>query len=439
MSTSTASCHLPGDSSYAEAVAGFQTGVRCTPEMVASPRDTPEVQEAIRYAAARGLRVVPRLTGHGANRPIDAGLMVSTRHLDTVRIDPARRLADIGAGVRWGRLIEAAASHGLAALNGSSPGVGVIGYTLGGGLGPLGRALGYCADHVRSMEVVTADGDACVLTEDEGGDLFWALRGSPDGLAIVTRMVLRLFPIEWLYGGSLAFDLAKTPELIAAYLELTDRAPETFTSSLSIVPFPDQPPFPEHLRGRHIATLHVTHLGAASDADTVLDPLRRLGPITDTVARLPYTQTSQIFNDPDQPHAYQGDAIALTDLCPATLDDLVRACGPGSPVMTIMQLNHLGGALARRPSTPNAVPHRHARFALRVLTPTDGHEPSVISETQAMALRPFADQTLGHLRNFVFGQRLPRLGDCFDRDTAARLTAAAERFDPSGCFASPVG
>ncbi len=438
MSTTTTSCHLPGDSNYAEAVAGFQTGVRCTPEVVAAPRDTPEVQEAIRYAAARGLRVVPRLTGHGANRPIDAGLMVSTRRLDTLRIDPVRRVAEVGAGIRWGQLLEAVALHGLAAPNGSSSGVGVVGYALGGGLGPLGRPLGYCADQVRSVEVVTADGEAHRLTGDDGGDLFWALRGCPDGLGIVTRMVLGLFPVREVYGGALTFDLGVTPELLDAYREFTDQAPDSLTSSLSMVPFPDQPPFPEQLRGRHVATLHITHVGARAQADALLAPLRRLGPMTDTVGTMPYAQTPRIFNDPDRPHAYRGDAIALTDLDPARLDDVVRASAPGSPVMTILQLNHLGGALAGSPSSENAVSHRAARYALRVLVPTDGHDRATVAEAEARVLRPFGRRTLGHVRNFVFGQPAPRLGDCYDPAVAARLAEVAERLDPSGRFGSPI-
>jgi FAD/FMN-containing dehydrogenase len=67
------------------------------------------------------------------------GLLVSTRRLDTLTIDPAAGTARIGAGMKWARVIEAAAPYGLAPLTGSSSDAGAVGYTVGGGLGPLGR------------------------------------------------------------------------------------------------------------------------------------------------------------------------------------------------------------------------------------------------------------------------------------------------------------
>jgi FAD/FMN-containing dehydrogenase len=49
--------------------------------------------------------------------------------------------------------------HGLVGLAGSSSGVGVVGYTLGGGYGWLGRKYGFAAESVREADVVTADGE----------------------------------------------------------------------------------------------------------------------------------------------------------------------------------------------------------------------------------------------------------------------------------------
>ena len=55
-------------------------------------------------------------------------------------------------------MIEAAAPHGLAPLNGSASDVGVVGYTTGGGVGPMARTFGLAADRVRAFDVVTGEG-----------------------------------------------------------------------------------------------------------------------------------------------------------------------------------------------------------------------------------------------------------------------------------------
>ena len=84
--------------------------------------------------------------------------MITTRRMQGLSIDPERRIARVEAGVKWSRVLEAAAEFGLAGLCGSSSDVGVVGYTLGGGMGSLGRKYGFAADHVRAVEIVTADG-----------------------------------------------------------------------------------------------------------------------------------------------------------------------------------------------------------------------------------------------------------------------------------------
>lgn len=149
-----------------------------------------DVAAAVRWAADRGLTVAVQATGHGLTGSLDGSVLITTGRLDTVVVDPAARTARVGAGVRWRQIIDAAAPHGLAPLSGSSSGVGVVGNTLGGGLGLLSRRYGFAADHVRRAELVTADG--AIRTVDAGTDpeLFWALRGGKGNLGIVTELEL---------------------------------------------------------------------------------------------------------------------------------------------------------------------------------------------------------------------------------------------------------
>lgn len=129
-----------GEDGFAEEVFAWNTAITHSPDVVVGAATAQDVVEAVRYALSGGVPIAVQATGHGASRPIEAGVLVSTRRLDTVRIDPQTRVATIGAGVTWGAVVAAAAGHGLAPITGSSAGVGVVGYLGGGGLGPLARS-----------------------------------------------------------------------------------------------------------------------------------------------------------------------------------------------------------------------------------------------------------------------------------------------------------
>jgi FAD/FMN-containing dehydrogenase len=138
-----------------------------------------------------------------------------------IEIDPETRIARIDAGVRSLELVEAAAQHGLAPLAGSSPDVGVVGYTLGGGLSWFGRKYGLAASHVHAIEVVTADGRLVRADGEHDPDLFWALRGGGGSFGIVTALELRLIPVREAYAGILWWPIERDREVLHAWAELT--------------------------------------------------------------------------------------------------------------------------------------------------------------------------------------------------------------------------
>src|SRR5919199_2015591 len=94
-----------------------------------------EVRAAVLAARERDLAVSVYATGHGTHASAEGALVVDTSAMAEVLVDPDRRVAHVGPGARWGQVLAAAAPFGLAPLSGSSPDVGVAGYTLGGGIG----------------------------------------------------------------------------------------------------------------------------------------------------------------------------------------------------------------------------------------------------------------------------------------------------------------
>ena len=150
---------LPDHPSWDKARLAWNLAVDQQPAAVVFPESAQDVIAAVELARAFELRVAAQGTGHNAAPlgPLEDTVLVKTERMRGIEIDPEALIARIDAGVRSLELVEAAAPHGLAPLAGSSPDVGVVGYTLGGGLSWFGRKHGLAASNVHAIEFVTAD------------------------------------------------------------------------------------------------------------------------------------------------------------------------------------------------------------------------------------------------------------------------------------------
>ena len=415
------------DTSTDDEVTSFQTGFALRPDLVFPVRSADDVVTAVRHAADARLPVTVLATGHGLPGAVEGGVLISTRHMDRVSIDPETRTARIQAGVRWQQVVEAAAPHGLAPLNGSAPGVGAVSYTLGGGLGILAREFGYAADHVRALDVVTADGRLRHVTQES--DLYWGLLGGGRHLGVVTELEIGLVPVRTLYGGSLAFDgrEADPTALLRAYEEWTRTVPATLTSSFAAVPYPDLPALPPRLRGRYVVSVRVAYTGA--DGDQLVAPLREFGPVlADSLRVMPYAESHTIHSDPDFPHAYYGDSAVLGELDVERVGEVLGRTGPGAGAMVVVQINQLGGALAR--PAPNSVPYREGRFLVRLLAMGERGKARRLLDPAFALLAPV---TLGRAVNFAFGAG-DRGEGLYDAETLKRLAELESTYDPASLF-----
>ena len=205
-----------------------------------------------------------------------------------IRIDPAARIARAEAGAVWLEVVEAAARHGLAGLAGSSPDVGVVGYTLGGGLSFLGRKYGLASSNVHAIELVTADGRLVRADREHEPDLSWALRGGGGSFGVVTAIEFVLFPVSHMYAGHPWYPIERGHEVLHAWAELTHREiPDQLTTVGRFLNFPPIPDIPEEVRGKSFVIVEAFHLGAPAQADELLTPLRALGPASDTIQMVP--------------------------------------------------------------------------------------------------------------------------------------------------------
>ncbi|WP_405586990.1 FAD-binding oxidoreductase [Streptomyces sp. NBC_01092] len=360
----------PGDDGYADEVTGFNLAALHTPEVVVGATSADDIVTALRWATATGTPVAVQATGHGANFPISHGLLINTARMTDVRVDPAKRLATVAAGAKWRDVLEAAAPHGLAALAGTSTDAGAVGYTLGGGLPVLGRTYGYASDLVRSFQVATPDGTLRESDPDHEPELFWALRGGKGNVGVVTSMTCDLLPLTTILGGGVYYPGEHAEAVLRTWTDWTRTLPDEMCSAFTLLRLPPIPEIPEPLRGGFWARVAIAWPSDPAEGERLLAPIRAAAPVTvDTVEEMPYTALDRIHMEPQDPLPARESCALLRDLTPEALRTFLSQAGPEVPDYPILmvELRHLGGALARPARQEDAICARDASYILETV------------------------------------------------------------------------
>jgi FAD/FMN-containing dehydrogenase len=426
----------PGDEGYAEEVAGFNLAALHTPDVVVAASGADDVVAALRWASATGTPVAVQATGHGANFPIEHGLLISTAGMTDVRVDPERRTATVAAGAKWRDVLAASAPHGLAPLNGTSTDAGAVGYTVGGGLPVLGRTYGYAADLVRSFQVVTPDGLPREADPAHEPELFWALRGGKGNVGVVTSMVTGLLPLRTVFGGGLHSPGENAEALLKAWAEWTRTVPEEMCSAFGILRLPPIPQLPEPLRGGFWARVAITWTGDPDEGEQLLAPIRAAAPVAvDLVEEMPYTAMDRIYMEPQDPLPARESCLLLRELTPDAIRAFLDEVGPDVPdcPLLVAQIRHMGGALARPARTEDAICARDAHHLLETVAVLPS-PPVAAAVERATASLHTAMAPYGTGRTMVNIHGTP--GDAADRARAwtpevyDRLRRAKRTYDP---------
>lgn len=433
--------HLPGDPGYDEARLAWNRAVDQRPAAVAEPRSAHDVSRLVRLAAENGLRIAPQTTGHNAGPLAQQGLddvvVLKTSALSFVDVDPARRIARVGGGTLWDPAAAAAAEHGLAALHGSSPDVGIAGYTLGGGISWYARALGLAANHVTAAELVIGDGTIVRTDADHDPELFWALRGGGGSFGVVTALEFSLFDIATAYAGMMIFDISRAEEVLRHWSAWAVTAPEQVTTSFRVLHLPPLPELPPFLSGRSVVVIDGAVLESDDRADRILGDLRSLKPEMDTFLRVPAAALTRLHMDPEGSAASAGSSAVLTALDDTAVSAFLSAVGDRSTTsLMIGELRQLGGALARPGAGGGAVSHLDGQF----LAFSAGMVPSPELALQVAADAAAFTQTMAPWTgaraylNFVEDAVDARRG--YDDSTWRQLTGIRSAVDPNGIFAA---
>ena len=431
----------PGEEGYDSVRRARNLNADHRPALVVQAENASDITTAVRFAQTADLGVGVLATGHGTGTPCDGGLLINTSAMREVRVDPVARIARVAAGAVWEDVVGAAAAHGLAGLAGSSPKVGVVGSTLGGGFGWLGRRYGLAVDSVIRAEVVTADGESVTATATEHPDLFWGLRGSTGNLGIVTALEFALHPVREVYGGNLYYELERAGDVLRLFTDWSRSVPAELTAAVTFRTFPPLPTVPEPLRGRTLVALRGCFCGDLAEGRALIDQARAaLGPAAvDTFATMPAAALAMISMDPVDPLGFLNHTDLIRDLTPQAIDDLVELVGPdsGSPLI-MLELRQLGGALPGPADALSPMAHTEAAYSLNAIgvTPTPERASAVRAHLHKLAERMRPHVTGETYLNFLDldGAKAERIAAAYSRPDWDRLRRLKTRYDPRNVF-----
>jgi FAD/FMN-containing dehydrogenase len=349
---------LIGDTDYESARRVWNGNIDRRPALIVRCACPADVQHAVRFASTNGLLVSVRGGGHSAPGygTNDGGMVIDLSPMKTVNVDPVRRTAQTEAGVLWGEFDTATQAHGLATTGGTVSNTGVIGLTLGGGLGWLMGKHGASVDNVIEMDVVTADAQLRHVSATDHPDLFWALRGGGGNFGVVTSMTFRLHPVGQILGGLVLHPLDRAADMLRFYRDFCTTLPDEAEAYAALLTSPD---------GAPVAAMLLGYNGPLEEGERVLAPARKWGqPLADMVGPMSYAARQAMLDAPGGVHGlHRYWRAAFTEqLTDGFIDMLVEAAGHFSSPLSALFLFNVHGAVTRVPGDVMAFGARRAQW-----------------------------------------------------------------------------
>ena len=412
------------------------------PALIARCESVSDVTAALRFGRRTDLPLAVRGGGHSfpGLSVCDGGLVLDLGPMKAISVDPNSGCVRAQAGVLLGELDAATQAHGLAVPLGAVSHTGVAGLTLGGGIGWLMRKHGLTIDHLRSVQVVSANGERVTASDFENPDLFWGVRGGGGNFGIVTEFEFQLNAVgPIVLAGLLAWPLEHGAEVARFYRDWAADAPDELMTALVFRRAPAIDLIPAELHGRPLVVVLCCWAGDLDRGERVLRPLRSFGsPVLDIVAPRPLVDQQSML-DASDPHGLWAyvkscDLLELTDdVIDVALDHAERIVSPRSGVI----FWQLGGAVARIGAGETAFGSRSSGHIVNITGATDDAEgfehESGWARDYWSALVPYQ---AGVYVNFLMDEGEGRVRQAYGADRFDRLTALKRRYDPGNVFSA---
>jgi FAD/FMN-containing dehydrogenase len=430
----------PEDADYEDARKVWNGLIDRRPGLIARCTGVADVIAAVNFASKHDLLVAVRGGGHSfpGHSVCDEGLVIDLSSMRGIRVDVANQTVFAQGGVTWGELDRETQAFGLATPGGVVSTTGIGGLTLGGGSQCwLIRKYGTTADNLRSADIVTADGRYLRASAGENPDLFWAIRGGGGNFGVVTSFEYQLHPVgPIVLAGAAFYPWQRAKEITEIYLDYVTTIPDDLTTALYYWTAPPVPFLPESVHGKHFAIIAVCYAGSVQEGERVVAPLRALKPEVDLMGPFPYTAFQAMF-DPLLPHGILAYAKSdyFDEISSKAVEEMVARAQNRPTPLTLVHLNHYGGAIARVASNATAFFQRDAAFALNI--DSFWHDQSDTEKNVRWtkefweAMRAFAPR--GSYVNFLTDEGEGRVRESY-QGNYERLSEIKRTYDPNNRF-----
>jgi hypothetical protein len=421
---------LPGHGAYDDARRVLNASISKYPALIVQPRGVADIRNAVDFARGSNLLVAVKCGGHShsGKSTCDGGMMIDLSLMRSVRVDPQARVAYVSGGSLLGDMDHETMAFGLVTPAGTVSHTGVGGLTLGGGFGRLARRFGLSLDNVRSVDVVTADGQLRHASADENQELYWGVRGGGGNFGVVTSFEFQLYPMNReVIGGNILFPLSESRQLLDFYSQYQSTAPDELFLNAALYNIPGQGSF---------FSFHLCYSGPSNEAERILNTIRSAGtPILDQVRAVDYValQRSGDVDDPRALGSYTKSGFSA-ELTPAFIDAIVTGFEEHPRRSAVFVLYHCGGAINRVAADATAFPHRDI-----TLTPLLAVEWPVASDSSDHVawLRAYWAAIEPHIQGFYTNDLIDETQQQVDENylgNYARLVALKNKYDSTNLF-----
>jgi FAD/FMN-containing dehydrogenase len=402
------------------------------PAIIARCMTPNDVRLAVKLAHAERLPISIRGGGHGVagNAVCEGGVMIDLSAMKDIRVDAQARLAVAGPGVLWGELDRATQAHGLATTGGQVSHTGIAGLTLGGGLGYLMGKHGAVCDNLLSLDVVTADGECILASEEQNPDLFWAMRGAGGNFGIVTSFQYQVHPLSEVFAGMLLYPRDHAAEVIAFHREFLKGSPDEPDTTVGFLNSPEGVP---------LVAIVAVYAGGTADGERVLQPLRRFGrPIADLIRPMSYVEVQSML-DAAVPvgHRYYWKSNFVPDLQPALVAKLEEGANAMPSPLSLILIFEMKGEIQRVAKGAMAFDHRDANFEMSIIahwteSAADSENTQWARDVWAAA-QPYVSAAV-YTNHLTADESIDRVLDGYGKTKFEKLAVLKAKYDPDNFF-----
>ena len=427
----------PSDDGYDDARTVWNGTVDKRPALIVRCTGPADVMQSVEFAREHDINLSVKSSGHmtTGNAVCDDGITLDMGEMNAVRVDPNERTVRVEGGATWAQVNHETIPFGLLAP-GSPREVGVAGFTLGGGQGYLTRTHGLASDHLREVDLVTADGDLVTANEDTNADLFWALRGGVGNFGVVTSFEFDCFEMSTEFmTGELLYPLDDAPAVFRLFRDSFEEAPDELLSWVSLIMIPDMEGIPQIHHGEPGIHVQLTYVGDPAEAEDAFEPFLLFGdPIVRTTAIKPFPEVELDELMPPGIRRHW-ESVFLDEITDDLIDLLTSEATSLPSPQSSLTVFWLGGTARRFDREATAFAHRNASFYVMLSAnwtdPTD--DDLHHSWVREILERVSTHGTGGEFVNIQTDSNEERIRAAFGNHYA-RLVDVKNKWDPNNLF-----